>query len=537
MYTIYRIKGDNVILRKPYAILIKNFKLIHAILAILMGYLFYRTTNIVNFIGDYISSAQSTISNEVVTSLFNPVFVLIITVIIIVTGIIMALLKFKDKPIKIYAYNIIIYIASAVIYFFASSIIKQLEIGLVDIRTLKLVQDFVTALMIVQALSLIFVIVRATGFDIKNFNFKEDLIDLNIEKDDDEEFEVDLDVDTDKVKRRFRKKIRYTKYIYLENRLLVNTVTLLLSIIIVIFLIINLNTYNKTFKKQQSFKTNEFLINVTNSYLVNQDYKGKIINEDKQYVVVKIKINKLYGNNMKLKTGRITLNVGNYAYYHTSEPKDNFIDLGNTYLSNEITSDAKTYLLVFEIPNDIEYKKMILKYRDTNNRDIKVDVTPTNLKNKKELENVNIGETLSLEKSTLGNSNLIINSYEFSDKFKVEYKYCPNDNCYDSYEYITPTTTNNIEKTLLKIKGKLVLDENLGIRNISLPKFLQYFAQIKYIKGDVAKIVNVDFKEVKPKKVKLNNEYYVEVPKYILESEKIDLYINIRNNIYTYHLK
>ena len=264
-----------MILRKPYAILIKNFKLIHAILAILMGYLFYRTTNIVNFIGDYISSAQSTISNEVVTSLFSPVFVLIITVIIIVTGIIMALLKFKNKPIKIYAYNIIIYIASAVVYFFASSIIKQLEIGLVDIRTLKLVQDFVTALMIVQALSLIFVIVRATGFDIKNFNFKEDLIDLNIEKDDNEEFEVDLDVDTDKVKRRFRKKVRYTKYIYLENKLLVNTVTLLSSLIIIIILIINLNTYNKTFKKQQSFKTNEFLINVTNSYLVNQDYKGR----------------------------------------------------------------------------------------------------------------------------------------------------------------------------------------------------------------------------------------------------------------------
>lgn len=526
-----------MILRKPYAILIKNFRLIHIILAVLMAYLFYKTTNIMGFIGDYIGSSQTTISSSVVGSLFSSIFTLLIAVIIVGNIIIMSLMLFKKKPVKIYIYNIVIYIGSAIIYFVSYNIIKKLEIGLVDIRTLKLVEDLITAVIMAQAPSLAFTIIRATGFDIKNFNFKEDLDDLNIESRDNEEFEVDLDVDTDKVKRRLRKGFRYSKYVYVENKLTINIFIILAVFLVALLVVLNFNVYNRTFKKQDAFKTNEFLFNITNSYLTNQDYYGNIIDKDKEYVIIKLEVNKLYNSYKKLNTGRFTLIIDKQKYYFNSSKKDKFLDLGNTYLNEEITKDKSTYLLIFEVPNNIKYKKMILKYTDTNNRDIKMDVTPTSLKKEKEMGITKLTENLSLEGSSLENSNLVIYSYEFNDTFKVDYKYCLNDNCYDSYEYLKPTITDNTEKTLLKIKGNLTIDDKLHIRNITLPKFLDYFAKVKYTKGDKAYLVKLDFKEIKPKKTKLNDEFYIEIPKYIIDSDRIDLQINVRNSVYIYHLK
>ena len=67
-----------MILRKPYAILIKNFKLIHFIMALMMGFLFYKTSSILSFLNDYLSSVATTIIHEVTSSLFSPLFVLII---------------------------------------------------------------------------------------------------------------------------------------------------------------------------------------------------------------------------------------------------------------------------------------------------------------------------------------------------------------------------------------------------------------------------------------------------------------------------
>ncbi|MEI3499664.1 MAG: hypothetical protein V8Q71_04180, partial [Bacilli bacterium] len=82
------------------------------------------------------------------------------------------LMKFKKKPIRFYKINIIVYIVLILIYIFAHSTIKSLEIGLVDIRTLKMVQDFLVIAMILQVPSTISLVIRALGFDIKKSDLK-----------------------------------------------------------------------------------------------------------------------------------------------------------------------------------------------------------------------------------------------------------------------------------------------------------------------------------------------------------------------------
>ena len=76
MYTNDKNRGDYMILRKPYAILIKNFKLIHIILAIFMGYLFYKTNMVLSFLNEYLSSVATTISSDVTSSLFGPLLII-----------------------------------------------------------------------------------------------------------------------------------------------------------------------------------------------------------------------------------------------------------------------------------------------------------------------------------------------------------------------------------------------------------------------------------------------------------------------------
>ena len=59
-----------MILRKPYAFLIKNFKIIHLILSIRMIYVVYKMSNIANFISDYINNiANSNIATSYIGGL------------------------------------------------------------------------------------------------------------------------------------------------------------------------------------------------------------------------------------------------------------------------------------------------------------------------------------------------------------------------------------------------------------------------------------------------------------------------------------
>ena len=59
-----------MIIRKPYAFLIKHFRLIHAIMTICMGYLLYRSYLIYDYIKSYMATSMLAV-NEDITSSFD----------------------------------------------------------------------------------------------------------------------------------------------------------------------------------------------------------------------------------------------------------------------------------------------------------------------------------------------------------------------------------------------------------------------------------------------------------------------------------
>lgn len=528
-----------MILRKPYALLIKYFKLIHIILSIMMIYLFYRTNSILSFLKEYIGSSQIKIKDIVLNELFGPIFIVLVIFIILFTLIIMALMAFKKKPIKFYIYNIIVYIFSTIIYVIAYSTISKLQFGLLDVKTLKLIQDFTLTTLVFQITTILITIIRATGFNIKSFNFEEDLEHIEIEETDNEEFEVNLDVDTDKLLRKIKKKIRYAKYIYIENMLFINILAIIFVSCVSVFLYFNTDVYSKTYSKSESFKTVRFILGTNESYRTKYLNRNKLIEDGYELVVVRINAKNIYHSKLKLNTGRFILQTDNELYYHTVEYKDYLKDLGITYIDEYIPKNKfENYILVFKVRTEDINNKMILKYNDYTDEEIKINVKPINLNKHYDEINSQLGSELVFSNSVFNNTKLKIESYEINESFKIDYKYCVESNCYDSAEYVNISASDNYNKTLLKITGEFIYDEKLPIiKNNDMFKFIKDYAVIKYKDGNVMREINAEIKEIKPRKTNIENTYFIEVPSKMKDSTNIVLEFNIRNHIYSYIIK
>jgi hypothetical protein len=500
-------------------------------MAIFMGYLLYKTNAIASFLSEYMSSVATRITSDVTNSLFNPLLFFSIFLIIIATLIILVLMKIKDKPVKFYLYNIATYVFLIIYYYIAFNIIKSLETGLVDVKTLKLLQDVATLALMIQVVGFVFVIIRATGFDIKSFNFKKDLEELNIESSDNEEFEVDMEVDTNKLKRKFNKSIRHVKYIYFENKLLINILITIIILAIALIFYLNNSVYHKTYQLNQTLKTNQFIFNIQNAYHTENDYAGKQLKEYYQIVVIKLQVKSL-NIDRQLQTGRFYLDIDGYKYYHTDNYKDRLIDFGITYQSQTITSDFSNYLLVFEVPSSRINKKMTLYYTDTDNSKIKMSITSTDLTNKQTIGTYTIGQNIDFKQSILADTSLQINSIEIDQSFKLNYNYCIEDNCIESSEYIRPSTKNGATY-LIKINNQYS-SSNTKINTFY--KFISYFGKIKYTIDGVEKVMNIPITEVNPKKA-IKDATYIEITNDVVNAEEIILEFNIQNKIYQYKLR
>ena len=100
-----------MILKKPYAFLIKNFRKIHFILAILSVFIIIKTNTVVGFFKEYVANNYSVIvSDDLVSStISNWLYVAIIVMIITLISV-YVLLKLKKKPTKLYFFTILYYI-------------------------------------------------------------------------------------------------------------------------------------------------------------------------------------------------------------------------------------------------------------------------------------------------------------------------------------------------------------------------------------------------------------------------------------------
>ena len=525
-----------MILRKPYAFFIKYFKWLHAIIAVLVALLLYRSFSIYNFFRAYVqdySSALNEFSPRMLLSMYS--FILVLSVIILII-ILLSVMIYKKKPKALYIF---------VLYFIVYPYLRDVSAYLLDIRLSSALRDLFLIISVLQLVSLIWYGVRATGFDIKQFDFGSDLQKLDIDEKDSEEIEVSLEFDKNKVNRQVRNKIRQFRYVYGENKLIINTALIIFAIVIAFTIYMNIGVYTASYEQGESFSASGVVMNIRDSYLTQYGPSGNKITDD-MLVAIKFDIKKTGSVDKTLNTGLATLRVGGTSYGQNRDYAKEIYDLGTPYTGQSLNNEFQTYILAFLIPYEDADKAMTLKFNDNVSyvkgelgaKNIFVDLKPINLsKNTGIIEN-KIGEEQNYNDSVLGDSTLLINKYEISDKFRVDYKYCyATDKCIDSYEYLTPTATGNYYKVLMKVDGSFSIDENLNSTEITnFNTFLNTFSTLNYKIGDVWKSQKLYTQNIKPK-VGGDSGMYIEVPYEIKNATEINLTFNIRNLTYKYILK
>lgn len=526
-----------MILRKPYAFFIKYFKVLHAVIALFVGFLLYTSFKIYNFFNIYINDYNSALNNLSPRTLINIYSFLSILCIIILTIILLSVMIYKKKPKSLYIYSLIVYTLIIILYGITYPTLRDISSAILDVRVSKALRDFFMISLIVQSVSLIWYIVRATGFDIKQFDFNTDLQQLDINEKDSEEIEVALEFDKDKFYRGIRKNIRNIKYIYGENKYIINTSITILIIVLAFFIYFNRNIYTASYNQGTTFNASGIAANVSNTYIVQNNPQGTKLTDD-AIIVVKMQIKKTSSSTKTLNTGLVTLKINNKSYSQNNSYAKELYDLGEAYIDQNLDTEFQNYILTFIISkNDID-KKMTLKFNDNISyvkgeigaKNILIDLKPTNLTEKNKTIENKLGQQQNYDDSILSSSTLKIDSYEINNKFKNNYKFCYGTNkCINSYEYITPTATGNYYKTLMKINGDIDINDNYTITNLT--DFMNTFASINYQINGVWKTEKINTQEIK------SNDYYIEVPYEIKDATNINFIFKIRNYSYKYILK
>lgn len=528
-----------MILKKPYAFFIKNFKLLHFILFTISAILLYRTALIYSFLKEFARSNANVIGTNLTGELYSPLLYILIIAIILINILIIVIMIKKEKPYMYYIINILLYISVLVVYIISHGVISNLEKVLVEARTTLAIRDITNISRMIQTISMILYLVRATGFDIKKFDFVKDLQSLDISEEDSEEIEVAVEFEKNEIIRNIKRVLRNAKYYYQENKFIINIIGGLLIALICTALYISINKYNKKYSENEFFNVGTYTLGISDTYVLTTDYNNEKISDE--YALVVLKIGAKSRSSETLQTARTVLSVNGKRYNPTNNYKKKIIDLGNPYENQNLTTDITYYTLTYQIPKSDIKSKMYFKYIDkieykrgkTITKSIDVVLNPKNLDEQEKTEQKY--ELTNTIETDFNNYKITINNYEIKDKYEITYNSCVTTNeCYDFKEIVKASSTRNKEKIVLKIDGNI--EYKTVVNKIkTLPSLIETYGSIEYTYNGQTYEEKADFNEIVP--TKENQYYYIEVDKEIMNAEKINLVFNFRNSTYKYILR
>lgn len=365
-----------MILRKPYAFLIKYFNLIHMFISILIIYLISKTNSILNFFKAYI---RDDIFEVHVSEYVNVLIYLFLIVIIGLVTTMIILMRKKNKPLLIYIITVVFYCILFIGFSYCGSVISKLEYNLLDRKSISLVRDISRFMLIGQWLCLIPYVIRTFGFDIKKFDFKRDLHELEILDEDNEEFELVTPINMNKVEQFSRRRLRELKYYYIENKIFVLIfLTIIIAIsIISVFNAIDFDSFKRYDEKEIIKLDNFYTLSIDDSYITTKNDSGDVIAvNDTFYLIVKFTVNSKYNGQFSLDTSKFIININDNEFLASRTYYNYFKSYGIGYKNQKFSlNDNKSYILVYNIPNKYKEKDMELEYNykyDNSEKDSKM---------------------------------------------------------------------------------------------------------------------------------------------------------------------
>ena len=176
-----------MIIRKPYAFLIKHFRKIHIFLLMLCGYIYYINMSVRSFIVDFISLGTYDSYLEPISKYIN--FWSFISLIFIIGSCLglLILLKHKNKPWKLYLLPILEYSFLFVLYILIINYFNSYTGDFSSTATIRAIRDLIVMASVFQYPILLIILIRIFGVDLNKFNFKADQEYLELDSDDREE--------------------------------------------------------------------------------------------------------------------------------------------------------------------------------------------------------------------------------------------------------------------------------------------------------------------------------------------------------------
>ena len=520
-----------MVFKKPYAFLIKYFKLINLLLVFLLSYIGYKLNLLRTIMGDIYTGDITNYSSLSSTYIgFKLYLILMITGVILIG--IFFLLKRKDKPLKDYLFSLLYLVVIFVYLMFVSSIFITLDETIVEQTSLKLYADIAFLIIIPIIYFIVKFFLMAIGFNLNKFNFTKDILELKQEEKDNEEVEVVFDKNTYKYKRGIRKWFRELKYYFLENKFLISIILGIVALILVVVLFsFNFLNSNKV-RVGETFTAGTFQYKVVDMYETKYDLNSNIIQDGSKFVIASINVRNIAVESSSIDFKRIRLLYGEDYVYANNYFNKFFQDLGTTYNNEPIKSgDLKNYIFIFKVPSNYKSKKYVLKFYDrvaVENEEFvgsykEIKISSDNLDKNKNEKILNLNENTIFNKKNYGKSNLTLNNYE------IKSSYIYNEN--DKSIIIRDKDINNV---LLILDYKLELDNKLDLTNYfeNSKEFFNKFSSVEYTFNDKVKVVdNINVL------ADINNKVMISIPYEIQNASSIKFILNFRDVKLIFNLK
>ena len=535
-----------MVFKKPYAFLIKHFRLIHIVLTVLTIVVAVESYRVLAFFIDYIANNYSvTIIENMAQEYIGNVIYLAIVAILILLIIITLLLKLKNKPIKTYVYSIIFYVVFIIFIGIAGSLISGLEKEVWSAASAKAYRDIAMIAYYPQFIAIVLIGIRAIGFDVKKFNFKNDLRELEITEADSEEIELNLNFDSTKAQRNVRRFVRETGYYYQENKFIL-TIIAILGVLIIGYTIYK--NYEKNifrYNEGDTFNLRGLDINILSSMITDVNTKGDPIRDGSAFLVLLVNVNNNTNRDIDFAYDYLRLLIGNKVAYPDLSLSSYFSDYGDQ-LNSEKTYSRRgyTYVIPYEInKDDINSNFKINVYLGDATKKKRfvaknayIKLKPMMAMGSSKATIVRSGTEISLANSTLGNTTFKVNNPVFTTRYVYKYNRCFGKNCDEKTDVIVSDATYLNRQALVVLDYELNLDQDSPsfYKINTIGTFANAFLKLEY-GNDLNHMISTTVKYATPSNLK--GKLVLQTVGDVLTSRKVNLIISVRNKQYSISLK
>lgn len=519
-----------MVIRKPYAFLIKNFKKIHIALLLFSLYIYYKVIKTNQFVGDFISLGAYNASIDSITRYITSTLLIIIVLSFLGNLVLILLLRHKDKPWKLYLVPAITYGVLFLILIWARSFFAFYD-GSETGADIRLIRDIIFISTIAQFPIVLLYSMRILGLDISRFNFRMDEEYLEMDKEDREELEINFNIDYHMFIRFFNKAKRNIKYFYLEHKKICNGVFAVIVLLLLRRLIVFVFITNKSYKEGQVYNANGYTIVINNSYYSDKDKGGNKIEGGKAFVIVDASLtNNSDERELDLNNFHIIKGVDDYTQESTTYAKS-FDDLGKTVNSIQKIKRGQTIrtILIYKVNRDKKVKtnKYVLYYQelnggnDTHLRKIRLKI--------KDLS------TLSEEKTLKMTDEMPIKTNKYDDLVAFENARLTNKATYSKVD-VEDQEYQFMDDEVVAPEGYKILVIDFSSQEIEGKELIDFsinYGKIKYDDNNKDKVIKI--KSAVERKY-YGKTLYILVPNTIESVDKIELIYTIRDKRYTIKL-